>query len=125
MPRKIRTQEAPGASPQEVKEPVFSPQEWLQKVKEKVMSQPWGTAVLKNAGALRLEIVRVGETDNIMVRIAGNKPGNAVKLTRREHVEALLELVEAIAQNYNNLQEKLEAVKQILPRSGRADVEEV
>lgn len=120
MPKRTQTE-----TQETQKENVFSKQEWLSKVKEKIMTQPWGTAVLKNAGPLRLEVVRVGETDNIMVRIAGNKPGNAVKLTRKEHIDALLEIADAIVANVNNLQDKLEAIKEILPRSGRGDVEEV
>ena len=104
---------------------IFSKEEWLQKAMEKVMSEPWGVAVLKDAGAVRLELVRIGETENIMLRLAGQKPGNALKLTRQEHIDALIEIAEAIIANKNNLQDKLEAIREKLPSSRRRTEEEI
>ena len=102
----------------------FSKTEWLSKVKEKVMSQPWGTAVMKASDSLMLEIVRVGESDNLMLRIRTPNVRNSIKLTRKEHIESLLELVNAIAENQNNLKDKLEALMETLPRGGRRVAEE-
>ncbi len=116
MPKKNETQNPENTT--------FSRTEWLNKVREKVMSQPWGTAVMKATDSLMLEIVRVGETENLMLRIRTPNVRNAIKLTRKEHIESLLELVEMIAQNQNNLKDKLEALAEILPKSGRRTTEE-
>jgi hypothetical protein len=70
-----------------------------------------------------VEVVRVGETEDIMVRIRTPNVKNAIKLTRREHINALLELADAIVKNENNLKEKLEALKGVL-RAGRGGEEE-
>jgi len=116
MPKKPETQT------QETQ--AFSRTEWMAKVKEKVMAQDWGTALLKSTDSLMLEIVRVGNSDNIMLRIRTPNVRNSIKLTRREHIESLLELVNAIAENQNNLKDKLEALMEVLPRGGRRVAEE-
>jgi uncharacterized phage protein gp47/JayE len=103
--------------------PVFSKEEWLARVREKIGREPWGTALLKTTDALMVEVVRVGESDNVMVRIRGGNVKNAIKLTRKEHIDSLLEIVDAVASNYNNLRDKLEAIREILP-SGRRVTEE-
>lgn len=103
----------------------FSREEWLMKVKEKLMQQPWSSAVMKSADALILELVRVGDSENLMVRIRTANIKNAIKLTRKEHIESLIELAEAIVANYNNIRDKLEAIMEILPKGRRIAEEEV
>jgi len=87
------------------------------------MKEPWGTGRLWTNGTMFIEVVRVGETEDVMVRIRTPNVRNAVKLTRREHINALIELAEAIAQNEKNLKDKLEAIKSVL-RAGRGTEEE-
>jgi hypothetical protein len=101
----------------------FNKEEWLNTVKERIMKEPWGTGRLWTNGTMFIEVVRVGETEDIMVRIRTANVRNAIKLTRREHINALLELVDAIAQNEKNLKDKLEAIKGVL-RAGRGGEEE-
>lgn len=101
----------------------FSKEEWLMKVKEKLMQQAWSSAVMKSAGVLILELVRVADSENIMLRIRTANIKNAIKLTRREHIESLIELAEAIAANYNNIRDKLEALMEILPKGRRTEEE--
>lgn len=103
----------------------FSREEWLMKVKEKLMQQPWSSAVMKSTDALILELVRVGDSENLMVRIRTANIKNTLKLARKEHIESLIELAEAIATNYNNIRDKLEAIMEILPKSRRIAEEEV
>ncbi len=102
----------------------FSKEEWLNRIREKVSAQPWGSVVIKDAGALMVEVVRVGESENLMLRIRTPNVRNALKLTRREHIEALLELVDAIHNNEKNLRDKLEALREEFPRGGRTREEE-
>jgi len=116
MPKKDQNQ-----NPQN---PVFSKDEWLNKIREKVGTQPWGTVVIKDTGALMVEVVRVGESDNLMLRIRTPNVKNALKLTRKEHIDALLELVNAISNNEKNLMDKLEALKEVFPKGGRTREEE-
>ena len=101
----------------------FNKEEWLGLVKERIMNEEWGTGRLWTNGTLMVEIVRVRDTDNVMVRIRNPNVKNAIKLTRKEHINALLELAEAIAQNEKNLKDKLEAIKSVL-RAGRGTEEE-
>jgi len=101
----------------------FNKEEWLNLVKERIMKEPWGTGRLWTNGTMFIEVVRVGETEDVMVRIRTPNVRNAVKLTRREHINALIELAEAIAQNEKNLKDKLEAIKSVL-RAGRGTEEE-
>jgi len=103
----------------------FNREEWLAKAKEKVMAQAWGTGVIWNNGTLFVELVRVNDTEDVMVRIRTPKIGNAVKLTRREHIDALIELAKAIANNERNVADKLEAIKEILRTSGKRQVDEI
>jgi hypothetical protein len=103
----------------------FNREEWLNKAREKVMSQPWGTGVIWNNGTLFVELVRVGETEDVMVRLRTANVRNAIKLTRKEHVDALMELAKAIAQNERNVRDKIEAIKDILRTSGRRQVDEI
>jgi hypothetical protein len=117
MPKKGETQTTEGNG-------VFSKGEWIGKVKERIMRGPWGTVVIKDAGALTMEIVRIGETENLMLRIRTPNIKNTLKLTRREHVESLLELARAIANNEKNLADKLTALMEIFPRGGRVREEE-
>jgi hypothetical protein len=103
----------------------FNREEWLNKAKERIMQQPWGTGVVWNNGALFVELVRVGESEDVMVRIRTPNVRNAIKLTRKEHVDALMELAKAIAENDRNVRDKLEAVKEVLRTSGRRQVDEI
>lgn len=107
------------------KDTAFSKEEWLMKVKEKLMQEPWSSAVMKSTDALILELVRVGDSENLMVRIRTANIRNAIKLTRKEHIESLIELAEAIVANYNNIRDKLEAIMEILPKSRRIAEEEI
>ena len=117
MPRKGETQTTEKTNG-------FSKEEWLNRVKERIMHEPWGATVIKNAGALLMEIVRIGETENMMLRVRTPNVKNAIKLTRKEHIEALFEIAKAIVNNEKNLADKLEALKEIFPRGGRAREEE-
>jgi len=103
--------------------PEFNKEEWLGLVKERIMKEPWGSGRLWTNGTMFVEIVRVGETEDVMVRIRTPNVRNAIKLTRREHINALIELAEAIVQNEKNLKDKLEAIKSVL-RAGRGTEEE-
>ena len=102
----------------------FNKEEWMQRVQEKIMSQPWGTAVTWTDDTLFIEVVRVGESEDVMVRIRTQNVKNAIKLVRREHVDSLIALAEAIVSNEKNLRNKLEAIREVL-REGRRAVEEV
>jgi len=93
----------------------FNKDEFVNKVKQAVFSQPWGTVVLYDAGSVRLEVTRIEESENVMVRIAGQKPGNALKLTTKEHIYDVMEIFRALFNNESNLKDKLEAVMELLP----------
>jgi hypothetical protein len=101
----------------------FNKEEWLNRVKERIMSAPWGSGRLWTDGTLFVELVRVGESEDVMIRIRTPNVKNAIKLTRKEHVAALLSLAEAVAHNENNLKDKLEAIREML-RTGRGAAEE-
>lgn len=118
MPKK-HTGENPPSSETGGKNDVFSKEEWLQKVKEKVKDKAWATLTLKDFGALRIEIVRVRDTDNLMLRISTGNPQNSIRLTRKEHIEALIDMANYIAANVNNVLEKLNALKEIMPEGRR------
>ena len=95
----------------------FNKTEWLQKAREKIMQREWGSGVLWGGGALVVELVRVGATEDVMVRIRTANVRNALKLTRKEHIIALIELARAIASNERHLADKLEAIKEVLRAS--------
>jgi len=93
----------------------FNKEEFVNKLKQAVFSEPWGAAVLYDSGTVRLEVVRIEESDNVMVRLAGQKPGNALKLTTKEHIYDVMEIFKALFNNEDNLRDKLEAVMELLP----------
>jgi hypothetical protein len=103
----------------------FNKEEWLKLVKERIMKEPWGSGRLWTDGVITVEVVRVGETEDVMVRIRTPKMNNAVKLTRREHIDSLIELAKAIAENERNLRDKLEAVREMLRSRARTEEEEL
>jgi len=92
----------------------FNKTEWLQKAKETIMQREWGSGILWGGGTLVVELVRVGTSEDVMVRIRTANVRNALKLTRKEHIIALIELAKAIANNERHLADKLEAIKEIL-----------
>ena len=102
----------------------FNKEEWLGLVKERIMREPWGSGRLWADGTLNVEIVRVGETEDVMIRIRTPLMKNAIKLTRREHIDSLIALAKAIADNEKNLRDKLEAVKEMFRSRTRAVEEE-
>jgi len=103
----------------------FNKEEWLRLVKERIMKEPWGSGRLWTDGVITVEVVRVGETEDVMVRVRTPKMGNAVKLTRREHIDSLIDLAKAIAENEKNLRDKLEAVREMLRSRARTEEEEL
>ncbi|MCI4409973.1 MAG: hypothetical protein JHC26_12840 [Thermofilum sp.] len=111
--------------PKKETDPGFDKNEWLNKAREKVMAQPWGSGVIWNNGTLFVELVRVGESEDMMVRIRTPNVRNAIKLTRREHIDALVELAKAIANNERNVADKLEAVREALRSGGKKQVDEI
>ena len=111
--------------PKKETESGFNREEWLSKARERIMQQPWGAGVIWNNGTLFVELVRVGESEDVMVRIRTPNVRNAMKLTRKEHVDALMELARAITENERNIKDKLEAVKDILRTTGRRQVNEI
>ena len=117
MPKKGETQTAEGNG-------VFSKGEWIAKLKERIMRGPWGSVIIKDVGTLMVEVVRIGESENMMLRIRTPNIKNTLKLTRREHIESLLELARAIANNEKNLADKLTTLMEIFPRGGRVREEE-
>lgn len=108
---------------EEEKPKSFSKTDWLNRAKEKVMQEEWGSATMLAVGALKVELVRIGNTQDLMVRICTQKFNNCLKLTRREHVDSLFELMEKIKANENNIADKLEAIKEVL-RTGASKKEE-
>jgi len=102
----------------------FNKEEWLKLVKDRVMATAWGSGRLWSDGVLTVEVVRVGESEDVMVRLRTQNVKNAIKLTRKEHVAGLLALAEAIARNENNLKDKLEALREVL-RAGAGKGEEI
>jgi len=103
----------------------FDREEWLKLVKERIMKEPWGSGRVWTDGLITVEVVRVGESEDIMLRIRTPKMGNAVKLTRREHIDSLMELAKAIAGNEKNLRDKLEAIREMLKSRARTEEEEL
>jgi len=102
----------------------FNAEAFASKVKAAVMDRPWGSAVLAQAGTIKLEIVRVNDTDNVMLRLSGQKLGNALKLTTRQHVDDLIELMRMVLENESDLMRKIETIKGMLPE-GRSNVKVV
>ena len=111
--------------PRKETEPGFNKEEWLNKARERIMQQPWGSGVVWNNGVLFMELVRVGESEDVMIRVRTANVRNAIKLTRKEHIDALIELAKAISSNERNVADKLEAVKEVLRTSGRRQVDEI
>ena len=103
----------------------FDKEEWLRLVKERIMREPWGSGRMWTDGTLNVEIVRVGETEDWMVRIRTPLVKNAIKLTRKEHIDSLIALARAIADNEKNLRDKLEAVKEMFRTRTRVEEEEL
>jgi hypothetical protein len=102
----------------------FDREEWLKLVKERIMREPWGSGRMWSDGTLHMEIVRVGETEDLMVRIRTPLMKNAIKLTRKEHIDSLIALADAISKNEKNLRDKLEAIKEMLRSRTRTEEEE-
>ncbi len=103
----------------------FNKEEWLNIVRERIMKEPWGSGRLWTDGVITMEVVRVGESEDVMLRVRTPKMGNAVKLTRREHIDSLIGLAEAISKNEKNLRDKLEAVREMLRSRARTEEEEL
>ena len=100
-------------------------EDWTKLVRERIMKEPWGSGRIWTDGTLNVEVVRVGETEDVMIRIRTPLMKNAIKLTRKEHIDSLIALAEAIADNEKNLRDKLEAVKEMLRTRTRAEEEEL
>jgi RecA/RadA recombinase len=92
----------------------FNPEEFLERVRSAVMKKEWGTAILTQFNTVKLEVVRISDTSEIMIRVSGQKPGNALKLVTKEHLDNFLEIVDAIASNEGNLRDKLLALRSVL-----------
>jgi len=103
----------------------FNKEEWIAVVRERIMREPWGSGRVWTDGTLQVEVVRVGETEDLMIRIRTPLVKNAIKLTRREHVDSLIALARAIADNEKNLRDKLEAVKEMFRTRTRVEEEEL
>jgi hypothetical protein len=103
----------------------FNKEEWIKLVRDRIMKEPWGSGRLWTDGVLTVEVVRVGESEDVMLRIRTPKMNNAVKITRREHVDSLIDLAKAIAENEKNLRDKLEAVREMLRSRTRTEEEEL
>ena len=103
----------------------FNKEEWIKLVRDRIMKEPWGSGRLWTDGVLTVEVVRVGESEDVMLRIRTPKMNNAVKITRREHVDSLIDLAKAIAENEKNLRDKLEAVREMLRSRTRTAEEEL
>ena len=102
----------------------FNAEAFASKVRSAIMDRSWGSAVLAQAGTIKLEIVRVNDTDNVMLRLSGQKLGNALKLTTRQHVDDLIELMRMVLENESDLMRKIETIKNMLPE-GRSNVKVV
>jgi CRISPR/Cas system-associated endoribonuclease Cas2 len=92
----------------------FDAEEFLKRVQNAIMKKEWGSAILTQFNTVKLEVVRIGNTDEIMIRVSGQKPGNALKLVTKEHLDNFLELAHAMVNNEGNLLDKLEALKGLL-----------
>ena len=103
----------------------FDKEEWLKLVKERIMKEPWGSGRVWTDGVLNVEIVRVGETEDLMIRIRTPLMKNAIKLTKKEHVDSLIALAKAIVDNEKNLRDKLEAIREMLRSRTRIEEEEL
>lgn len=113
-------------NPQQPKqENEFNKEEWLRLVKERVMKEPWGSGRVWTDGTLYVEIVRVGETEDLMIRIRTPLMKNAIKLTKKEHIDSLIDLAKAIVENEKNLRDKLEAVMETFRSRAMTEEEEI
>jgi len=92
----------------------FDAEGFRKKVQNAIMKKEWGTAILTQFNTVKLEVVRIGNTDEIMIRVSGQKPGNALKLVTKEHLDNFIELVDAIAANEGGLRDKLLALRSML-----------
>lgn len=96
----------------------FNPEEFVQKALKAVMTKEWGSAILAQADTIKIEVVRIDNSNDIMLRISGQKPGNSLKLTTVRHIDNFLDLVNMIANNEGNLADKLNALKSVLREDG-------
>jgi len=94
--------------------PQFDAEEFSQRVKDIVMKKEWGTAVLAQADTIKIEVVRVGESNEMMIRVSGQKPGNALKIVTTRHLDNFLDLVRMISNNEGNLLIKLMTLRNML-----------
>jgi hypothetical protein len=92
----------------------FDAEEFRKKAQNMIMKKEWGVAILTQFNTVKLEVVRIGNTNEIMIRVSGQKPGNALKLVTKEHLDNFIDLVRAVANNEGNLLDKLEALKELL-----------
>jgi hypothetical protein len=102
----------------------FNAEAFADKVKAAIMDRPWGSATLVQSGTIKLEVVRVNDTDSVMLRLSGQKLGNALKLTTRQHVDDLIELMRMVLENESDLMRKIETIRNMLPE-GRSNVKVV
>jgi hypothetical protein len=107
------------------KTPEFDREEWIAVVRERIMREPWGSGRIWTDGTLNVEVVRVGETEDLMIRIRTPLVKNAIKLTRREHIDSLIALADAISKNEKNLRDKLETIKEMFRSKTRTEEEEL
>jgi len=56
----------------------FDAEEFRKKVLNAVMKKEWGAAILTQFNTVKLEVVRIGGTSEVMIRVSGQKPGNAL-----------------------------------------------
>jgi predicted transcriptional regulator len=103
----------------------FNKEAWLGAVKERIMKEAWGSGRLWTDGIITMEVVRVGESEDIMVRIRTPLIRNTIKLTKKEHINSFIELANAVVKNENNLRDKLEALKELLKSRPPAGEEEL
>ena len=92
----------------------FNAGEFSQKVRNIIMKKEWGTAVLAQADTIKIEVVRIGGSDEAMIRISGQKLGNALKIVTTRHLDNFLDLARMIANNEGNLSDKLNALRSML-----------
>jgi len=100
----------------------FDAEEFRKKVLNAVMRKEWGTAILTQFNTVKLEVVRISNTSEIMIRVSGQKPGNSLKLATREHLDNFIDLAHAIVSNADGLLDKLEALKELLREGGSSGV---
>jgi hypothetical protein len=92
----------------------FDAEEFRKKVQNAIMKKEWGTAILAQFNTVKLEVVRIGDTGEIMIRVSGQKLGNALKLVTKEHLDNFIDLAHAVASNEGGLLDKLQALRSML-----------